>query len=252
MGLKKMGWGFVVVLAMALVALAIWYARQAIPAPGTTSTPIDQTEPPMDAATDAPDIVAAMVGSSMDSMGPGVGEACGRIYPEVEPDGLVMECIGVGFMRIDPVSGKMSITKKRAIATRFVFHRESAGTYALRSAGWYVGSDMSLGGFDGRVPFSVKSRGGNLVAIAPISLPVAVAQTGFANVGTTVVRLSTDANDPSFFVCSSREQVRADAMGRNTAHLKVARDTDPSCRSVIGECTAEERVRYPQCCDLAV
>ncbi len=241
----------VVILLIALVALAIHYARQVVPVAKPTAD--KTTAMYANTATAEPDTVApmvGMVGSSM-SMDSGSGDvACARIYPEAETDGLVMECVGVGFMRIDPVSGRLAITKKRALATRFVFRRESTGLYALLSGGWYVASDMSLGGFDMRLPFSIKSRGNNLVAISPLSVPVTVDQTGFANVGTSVVKLSTDANDPSFFVCSSRDQVQADAMGRNTAHLKVARDTDPSCRSVIGECTAEERVRYPQCCDL--
>lgn len=171
---------------------------------------------------------------------------CLRIYPEAATSGLVL-AIGGAYATVDS-DGRLRVTGDRRAAAPLVFEQERPGTYALRHAGRYVSLDASLGSFDRRALFAVRSLAGNLVAMSPLS----VTSTGLACVGETTVRLQTRGNDPTFEVCHDGERRKTVVEAREKATLERMRDTsrDASCEKVVMPCTADDRVRYPSCCAL--
>lgn len=174
------------------------------------------------------------------------GAECRRIYPEAATSGLVL-AIGGAYATVDS-DGKLRITGDRRAAVPLVFEQERPWSYALRHAGRYVALDAGLGSFDTRAVFAVRSLGGNLVAISPLS----ATSTGLVCVGETTVRLQTRGNDPTFDVCHDGERRKTVVEAREKATLERMRDTsrDTSCDKVVLPCTADDRVRYPSCCAL--
>ena len=175
---------------------------------------------------------------------PPSGSECRRIYPEAATNGLVL-AIGGAYATVDS-DGRLRITGDRRAAVPLVFEQERPWSYALRHAGRYVALDAGLGSFDTRARFAVRSLGGNLVAISPLS----ATSTGLACVGETTVRLQTRGNDPTFDVCHDGERRKTVVEAREKATLERMRDTsrDASCEKVVLPCTADDRVRYPSCC----
>jgi hypothetical protein len=170
------------------------------------------------------------------------GEPCRVIYPDDAVHGLVLALVDASSY-VTVGDGKLRVTRDRREAVPFVFEPERGGKYALRYAGRYVAGDATLGSYDARALFAVRSVSGNVVAVSPPS----VMPTGpFARVGETRVKLETRGNDPTFDVCYDREKRRSVVEAREEASLKRMRDT--SCEKVVLPCDAVDRVRYPSCC----